>query len=93
MALNLVRFNRLVAPKTNCSSKFGNGDTSAPHQRTALLGFLESARKKNLSQEVAQRKVASSLQGQVDASLDKVVLPFQESQVKCVQLAPLDAVG
>lgn len=93
-ALNLIRLKRLLAPQTYSGSKFGDGDASAPHPRTALhLGLLEPASNKDLAQEVAQRNVAATLQGQVDASFDELILALLESQVECVQLAFLDAVG
>ena len=92
--LNLIRVLHLLAAKAYSSNKLDDGNASAPHPRTALdLGLLEPTGKKDLAQEVAQRNVAASLQGQVDATLDELVLALLESQVECVQLTLLDAVG
>jgi hypothetical protein len=58
--------------------------------RAILLGSFEAARDEDFAQQVAQRNIATPLQGKIDAPLDKLILGFLERNVESVELAFLD---
>ncbi len=91
-ALHLVSIQCLLTPKTDGRGELGDGNPgSANRRRARLLRLVVPASDKHFAQKIAQRDVATTLQRQIDAPLDELLLPLLESEVEGVELAFLDA--
>lgn len=93
LALHLVRVNILLAAEADGGSELGKRYSSAPNRHSVGrfgLGILESARCEDLSQEIAQTGIVSSLQGQVDSPLHELLLSVAEGLLEGMDIALLD---
>ena len=89
-AFNLVVVDVFLAAKADGSGELGNWHTGAANRLFSFLCLFKATGQKDLPEQVAKRDISAALQSEVDASLHKFVLPFLESQVEVVELAPFD---
>ncbi len=90
-ALHFVVVNLFLAPEADRGGKLSDRHAAAADWLLPLLGLLKSPCDEYFPEEVAQRDVAAAFQCEVDAALDKLVLALLQSEIKFVELAPLDA--
>lgn len=91
--LNLVGVGAISpAHEVNGCLELRNGNSSSADGRCArLLGFVVSACDENLAEEIPQRNVATTLEGEEDAAFDQLVLIFKHRVVEAFEVASLDA--
>jgi hypothetical protein len=82
-----------VCTNSQRSRKLSHGHTGSPNRWLAILGLFKSTSNEHFPEQIAQGNVASTLQREVDTSLDKFCFPRRHRLVEANEVTLADAIG